>query len=636
MGFLYDITLQTNQLTGDKWSFTASASGGGGSISVTGAGSLCSDCNDYGASVVTANAGSSGYGRKTQADTTRHYRLRFYLDPNTLTMAGADSFTCCRIASSFGGNVVADVYLQYDGANYEFDGAVYDDAAAATGFTATDITDAPHWVEVYVLRAETNVSSDGELTWWIDGTEIESVTGLDNYDLFLGMTETQLGAVAGVDAGTSGTFYVDELEANDDGGPIGPCGPCPRLKSYDRCTIRDVEHDRIRVPADAGGGTYDDLALFELFGLNSNRMPSYENFGLPPLHFLTQRGPFQDGETVLDMRFDTRTIQILIEETLASRWQFWDRRNYIIDYLRPNRAFGESSVLPLIYQKWLPAGKLQRFVDMETTAGSATVTSHDGRFVHWGVQAGDQINITSGLNTGAYTVSQVVNDFTLELDANLVADETGVHYEYRRGHGIRELNCMLENGPTFDEGTRAMPITTGYSEALRFVAHDPMWYGEEQSQAWGIAGALGDLVFDGAGAWCGATPGTGRWLFAPTFVGETVRVTYWGTKEAKPVITIAGPAENPVVENTTVGSRIEMDYTVAVGETVTIDTLNLTITSSLGTNLLPYTTGDLALFGLVSAPQAPNRNNDVYVSFSSGDSAFSEATMTWRNRYVGI
>ena len=113
-------------------------------------------------------------------------------------------------------------------------------------------------------------------------------------------------------------------------------------------------------------------------------------------------------------------------------------------------------------------------------------------------------------------------------------------------------------------------------------------------------------------------------------------IVYWGTVTAKPLIVVTGPAENPAVENTTLGTRIEMDYTLALGETVTIDTLALTVTNQAGTNLLPYTTGDLATFGLSPPPQAPDRQNEVFVTFSNGIPGTSAAYLTWRNRYVGI
>lgn len=391
-----------------------------------------------------------------------------------------------------------------------------------------------------------------------------------------------------------------------------------------------AELDQVLVPG--VGSEYETHPLLNLFGIGQGLLRTYQGFGHAPLHFITQRGPYQDGQSVLDMRYNTRTVQILIEEMLAGRTDFWDRRWTLLDLLRPNKSFG-ATVRPLVYRKWLPAGRVERGTDMSVVNLSDTVTSHDGRFVGYGVDAGVEI-VIAGV---PYTVASVPNDYTLILTANYAGGTANnVAWSYRRGWGKRDLYCLLEQGPAFDEGRGAAHHPAGYSEALRFVAHDPFWYGMEQTETWEVAGALGDLVFDGAGGWLGTSHGVGRWLFHTTFVGETVNTVYWGTAPARPIITIDGPATNPIVENTTTGARIEMDYAVAAGETVTIDTLALTVKNNAGTNLSPYTTGDLATFSLEPHPQAPDRVNQVFVSFSGGVVGVSAAQLAWRTRQIGI
>jgi hypothetical protein len=396
------------------------------------------------------------------------------------------------------------------------------------------------------------------------------------------------------------------------------------------------ENDQILVPGAEG---YEYYTLLQLFGFSERKLVSVNGIGMAPLHFITQRGPFQDGESVLDMRWDVRTVQMVLDEALGSPSEYWDRTYDLTDLLRPNRAFPATtgSVRPLIYRKWLTGGKRQYTDDLETTNGSANVISANARFVHWGLKAGDGFTIDSGADAGAYTVVAVENDYSIELSANMTADATGVQAQYQRGWGVRDLYFLLELGPSFDEDSQgARHVPTGYREVLRFVAHDPFWYGEEQSETWEIATALGDLVFDGSGAWLGTTHCVGRWLFAPTYVGETIAVVYWGTKEAKPVIKIDGPAESPNISNTTIDATLSLDYDIVAGETVTIDTLALTVTNNLGTNLLPYLTGDLASFGIWPAPQAPNRQNEIFVNFSGGVAGTSAARMTWQNRYVAL
>lgn len=402
----------------------------------------------------------------------------------------------------------------------------------------------------------------------------------------------------------------------------------------------NVEHDVILVPDTDSSDeyAYRHYNLLDLLGLNRRMLRQYSGFGLSPLHFITQRGPYQDGQTALDMRLDPRVVQVVIAEPLFRRMDFWDRRNDLLDLLRPSRSFN-GVVRPLVYQKWLPAGKFEHGVDLVTTAWSTTVTSDTGRFVERGLATGDRFEILSGSDQGVATVETVVNDYTITLEAPVQHTATGVHFRFRRGWARRELFCLLEAGPTFDEGPGAAELApTGYREVLRFIADDPCWYSDVTlTHTWSTAmTAIGDLVFDGSGAWFAQNAGiAGRWLFNISYVGETTSVIYWGTARARPTVTITGPAENPTIENTTTGTSITMDYEIAAGEVVTIDTLELTVTNASGTNLLPYTTGDLATFGLEPPPQAPNRINNIVVSFGSATDA-SAAVLTWKNRYIGI
>ena len=412
--------------------------------------------------------------------------------------------------------------------------------------------------------------------------------------------------------------------------------------------VCNVEHDVILVPDTDSSGeyAYRHYNVLDLFGFSRRMLRSYSGFGLSPLHFITQRGPYQDGDTALDMRLDPRVVQLVIAEPLFRRMDFWDRRNDLLDLLRPSRSFN-GVVRPLIYQKWLPGGKFEHGVDLVTTAGSTTVTSASGRFVERGLAAGDYIYILTGLDQCTATVATVVNDYTVVLTQALhhtTAAVDHIRFRFRRGWARRNLYCLLEAGPNFNEGPGAAPLApTGYREVLRLVANDPCWYSDVTlTHTWSTAmTAVGDLVFDpadspGGGAWFAENAGVrGRWLFDISYVGETTAIIYWGTVRARPTITVTGPAENPVIENTTTGTSITMDYTIAAGEVVTIDTLALTVTNAGGTNLLPHTRGDLATFGLEPAPQAPNRVNNVVVNFGGATGA-SATVLTWKNRYIGI
>jgi hypothetical protein len=194
--------------------------------------STVTDGGDLSQAVAAALAASSGglscliddtnsiYGQKNFTELTSvAYRFRFYVDPNSLTMAGSDDFQICRILNSSNGRCQA--WLRYDGSSYEIRARVIDDSLTWNATSNYDISDAEHYVEIQVQYATSDVASDGTLTLWIDGAQQELITGLDIYDISK-PDNARLGAVSDIDAGTSGTLYLDEFVFRDDTTVIGP------------------------------------------------------------------------------------------------------------------------------------------------------------------------------------------------------------------------------------------------------------------------------------------------------------------------------------------------------------------------------------------------------------------------------
>ena len=402
-----------------------------------------------------------------------------------------------------------------------------------------------------------------------------------------------------------------------------------------------MEFDQILVPVDptlfpVHGDVPAGYHAYALMELSRRILRSVANFGLSPLHFITQRGPFQDGVTPLDMRLDTRTIQIVIGAPIHCREELWDQRWDVLDFLRPNRSFGvDGTVRPLMYRKWLPGGKMERGHDMVVTNGDDIVTAHDGRFIEYGLQAGEQIFV----NGHPHFIAAVPNDYTVQLAANYGGlTDTDVAWAYQRGWGKRDLYCLLEDGPRGDIGPGPQPFyPQGFLEVLRFVAHDPVWYGLEQEETWELEVDLDELRFDLAsdGAYMVAGS-TGEWFFARSSFQQTTDVVYWGTVGAKPVFTITGPFTFVSISNDTIDTELELDYTAALGETVTIDVLNLTAVNDAGDNLLQYLTGDLATWEISPSPQAPDRVNEITAQLVGGGVGVSGISMIWRNRYIGL
>lgn len=64
---------------------------------------------------------------------------------------------------------------------------------------------------------------------------------------------------------------------------------------------------------------------------------TFEGQGMPEINYITQRGPFQHGITVLDFRFGPRTISYLHHRSACNRMGYWDVREELIEYCGPDR-----------------------------------------------------------------------------------------------------------------------------------------------------------------------------------------------------------------------------------------------------------------------------------------------------------
>jgi len=92
--------------------------------------------------------------------------------------------------------------------------------------------------------------------------------------------------------------------------------------------------------------------------LNDKWLVSFTGYGMPELEYITERGPYQHGETLLDYRLRPRIIQLVHRRQAGRRQGYWDNRADILNLLRPNRhavgAFG-----PGVLRKRLPNGSLR-------------------------------------------------------------------------------------------------------------------------------------------------------------------------------------------------------------------------------------------------------------------------------------
>jgi hypothetical protein len=186
-----------------------------------------------------AALGGSGYGMKILIDdqnglyaykllsspvTSGIVRYRVYLDPNSITMP-IDSEHTFVVISDISGNPVSLVLLKRTTSNtYGIYAVSIEDTGNHHNSQIYTISDAPHYIEVLTVRASSNVSNDGYTRFWVDGQLAYTTTPTDNFDQMADYQNIIVGAPTGIDVGTSGTFFVDEILVNNSGEQIGPAG----------------------------------------------------------------------------------------------------------------------------------------------------------------------------------------------------------------------------------------------------------------------------------------------------------------------------------------------------------------------------------------------------------------------------
>lgn len=157
---------------------------------------------------ITSN--SSRYVRDDSPNNEPRYRARFYFDPNSIPMSNGDAHDLFQGNNSTTTNVLR-VQFQRSNSQYQLRVGIRDDGNTWTYASWVPITDAPHYVEVDWSAAATAGSNNGSLTWWLDGVQRASLTGIDNNTRRL--DEIRLGPVIGLDSGTRGTYYLDAFES---------------------------------------------------------------------------------------------------------------------------------------------------------------------------------------------------------------------------------------------------------------------------------------------------------------------------------------------------------------------------------------------------------------------------------------
>lgn len=86
---------------------------------------------------------------------------------------------------------------------------------------------------------------------------------------------------------------------------------------------------------------------------------SSEGEGVPPINYITQRGPFQDGVTYVDDFLQPRIVQLIIRHQFRSRMQYHSGRQDLVSTLSPRRQTSDTLKNPGVLRKQLLDGSLR-------------------------------------------------------------------------------------------------------------------------------------------------------------------------------------------------------------------------------------------------------------------------------------
>jgi hypothetical protein len=109
------------------------------------------------------------------------------------------------------GSSVFRIELLRESGAYKLRVRIMNDAYIYTIGNKFTISNGWHPIEIEWQASSASGANNGFLTLWIDGVLKQTISNIDNDQITIG--EVRLGAVAGIDAGTSGSVLFDKFES---------------------------------------------------------------------------------------------------------------------------------------------------------------------------------------------------------------------------------------------------------------------------------------------------------------------------------------------------------------------------------------------------------------------------------------
>jgi hypothetical protein len=165
---------------------------------------------------VQVAGGAPAYVEDDTPGAERRYRARFYLNAGALTLAAGDELELLSAYATSGPRQFSVLLGRSGSVNRLRLAARRDDGSFAETAPGSEIVLPREWhsLEVDWKAATSTTAADGALAVWLDGQSRGGLTGIDNDLGQVGFV--RWGAVAEVDATTTGSFLLDEFDSRRD------------------------------------------------------------------------------------------------------------------------------------------------------------------------------------------------------------------------------------------------------------------------------------------------------------------------------------------------------------------------------------------------------------------------------------
>jgi hypothetical protein len=351
------------------------------------------------------------------ANSETAFRSRFYVDPNTITMASGDEFsmTSGRASSASTYHVQLGYYT---GTGYRVRSVIYNDAGTATYGNWVPVTDSSHALEVEWKAATSSGANNGYITFWVDGVQQYSQTGIDNDAKRV--DEVRFGAVDSIDTGTSGTFFLDDYVTNTSNyiGTIEAATDVSFSDGFESGNksawnwVEDAENDLSATTAAALNGTYGLSALVD------NTSGMYLKTFVSPDQNRYRARFYMDPNSITMASADTFNV---FSGRTSSGWTFSVQLNYSSSagYRVRTQIYNDAGTAT--NGAWVNISDASHYIEVDWKASSAS-GANNGYITLW--LDGTSSDTQSGIDND----TKRVNEGRLGAVANVDSGTTGTIY----------------------------------------------------------------------------------------------------------------------------------------------------------------------------------------------------------------